>query len=268
MNYFEKFLYLLQGQMERPHGYGLFHLTCIFISIILIFILSKDKEGKKVNYVLAIFGIISFILELLKQLIWSFNYDFVTGIVTWDYQWYSSPFQLCTTPIYASIICIIFKKSKIREYLLPYMAFTTIWGGLMTMIMPDGCFTHDILVNIHTMYLHCGSFVVSIYLITSGVVKLNKTSLKNAIITFLIFLSIALILNITIYNSGILNGETFNMFYISPYFKSELPIFDVIEQKVPYILFLFIYILSIVLGIFVVYLLSSILKNIKNHKIE
>ena len=262
MNLFEKFLYLLQGNMERPKGYGLFHLTCILLSIILILILSKDKSGKKVNIVLAIYGIGAFILELLKQLIWSFNYNELTKVVTWDYQWYSSPFQLCTTPIYASIICLIFRKSKIRDYLLPYMSFTTILGGLSTMIMPDGCFTRDILINIHTMYLHCGSFVLAIYLITSGIVKLNNKNLKNAIITFLVFLSVALILDIVVYNSGILNGETFNMFYISPYFISELPVFDVIQQNVPYVLYLFIYIIVMISGTILVYLINLGLKHI------
>ena len=62
------------------------------------------------------------------------------------------------------------------------------------------------------------------------------------------FVIIALGLNISIYNSGILNGETFNMFYISPYFISSLPVFDLIQENVPYVLFLIIYVVLLMLG--------------------
>jgi hypothetical protein len=62
------------------------------------------------------------------------------------------------------------------------------------------------------------------------------------------FVCIALGLNLSIYNSGILNGETFNMFYISPYFISSLPVFDLIQENVPYVLFLIIYVVLLMLG--------------------
>ena len=40
------------------------------------------------------------------------------------------------------------------------------------------------------MWLHCGSFVVSIYLIISGFIKIDIESLKNAFIVFLIFVAV------------------------------------------------------------------------------
>ena len=129
----------------------------------------------------------------------------------------------------------------------------------MTIIIPTSCFTKDILVNIHTMWLHCGSFVLSIYLVMTKEVKINIKNLISAIIVFLMFVLFAQVLNITIYNSGILNGETFNMFYISPYFISSLPVFDVIQQNVPYIIFLVIYIIIIILGSILVYLIEKLI---------
>jgi len=131
----------------------------------------------------------------------------------------------------------------------------------MTIIIPDSCFTSDILVNIHTMWLHCGSFVVSIYLFMSEAVKVNEKNFIDAFKVFLVFVLIAEILNIGIYNCGILKGETFNMFYISPYFISSLPIFDVIQQNVPFILYLLIYIVAIYIGSLMVYLIAYAIKN-------
>ena len=265
MNLVEKVLYFLQCEMETPKPFGWFHMLWIFFVIISIFILYKIRSKhseKQLKIVLFIYGIVALLLELVKQIIWTFNYDVSLNLITWDYQWYAFPFQLCTTPIFISIICIFLKNNKLRKSLLSYMAFITILGSFMTIIIPDSCFVQMIEINIHTMWLHCGSFVVSVYLLLSGEVEINKKNLINSFKVFLIFILIAECLNIVIYYSGFLNGETFNMFYISPYFVSSLPVFDIIQQNVPFIIFLMIYILVIGIGSIVVYYLSYFIKKI------
>ena len=264
MNLFEKFIYWLQGTMERPNPFGWFHILWIVITIVSIFFLYKQKHKyneRQLKTVLLIYGLVAFLLELIKQVIWSFNYDTITGLIFWDYQWYAAPFQLCTTPIYVSLICIFLKKNKIRDSLLSYLSYVTILGGLMTILIPDSCFVETIEVNIHTMWLHCGSFVVSIYLLMMGEVEIKLKNVKNALIVFLVFIALAEILNVGIYHSGIVNGEVFNMFYISPYYISSLPVYNIVQQNVPFILFLIIYISSITLASLIVYFISSLLKN-------
>ena len=91
-------------------------------------------------------------------------------------------------------------------------------------------------------------------------VKTDKQNLKAAIKVFLVFVAIAEILNIGIYNLDILNGETFNMFYISPYFISSLPVFDVLQENLPFILYLITYIIAICLGGGLVYSISKLFK--------
>jgi len=265
MNFFEKILCFLQAEMKEPKAFGWFHILWLILVVISIFILYKRKQShseKQLKLVLGIYGIITLILELSKQLIWTFNYNNITNIVIWDYQWYAFPFQLCTTPMFVSLICLFLRKNKVRDYLLSYMAYVTILGSIVTMIMPDSCFVSDILVNIHTMWLHLGSFVVSVYLLMIGEVKINTKAVKQAIIVFLIFVSIAQCMNIVIYNSGILNGETFNMFFISPYFISTLPVFDTIQQNVPYIVFLLLYVLVLIIGSFIVYFVAMLISNL------
>lgn len=265
MNFFEKFLYFLQGEMERPTMYGWFHLLWILIALVLIvyFIRNKNMYNEKnLKRILCIYGVGALILELLKQIIWSFNYDTVTNIVTWDYTWYAAPFQLCTTPIYVSIICLFLKKGKIRDSFLSYLAFITILGSIATAVYPNDVFVSCVLIDIHTMYLHIGSLVVSLYLLISKEINVNFKSYFSGYLVFLLFALIAEILNISIYHSGLLNGETFNMFYISPYFISSLPIFNTIQPSVPFILFLIIYLFSIFLGGYIIYFISkSIVKK-------
>lgn len=267
MNFFEKIMYFLNNlEMNTPTSYGWFHILWIILTISSIIFLYKKRNNyseKQLKIVLLTYGIVAFVLELVKQIMWAFDYDSVTNIVSWNYEWYAFPFQLCTTPIYVSLLCSFLRKSKIRTSLLSYMAFITILGSIATIIIPDSCFVSDTLVNIHTMWLHCGSLVVSIYLLITGEVKLTINNLKNAILVFLMFVGLAELLNLVIYNSGILNGETFNMFYISPYFISTLPVFDIIQEKVPYLLYLITYICIIATGGFIVYFVSYLIQIFK-----
>lgn len=264
MNLIERILYFLNNfEMNEPSSFGWFHFLWIFLTILGIFILYRLKNkysDKQLKKVLLIYGITALILEVIKQIMWSFNYDSVTNIVTWKYEWYAFPFQLCTTPIYVSIMCAFLKKGKIRDSLLSYMAFITILGSIATIIIPDSCFVSDILINIHTMWLHCGSLVVSVYLLMSGEVKINVNNLIKSILVFMGFVLFALLFNIVIYNSNILNGDTFNMFYISPYFISTLPVFDIIQKSVPYPLFLIAYFSIIILGSSIIYGISWLIQ--------
>lgn len=81
------------------------------------------------------------------------------------------------------------------------------------------------------------------------------------------FVTIANLLNIIIYNLDILeNGERFDMFYISPYFKSTLYVYDFIYEHTPYIVFLSTYILSIVFGSFIVFSIYNLFLTKQNPK--
>lgn len=262
-----KFMDLLKINMERPSSYGWFHFMCIGISITLIVILlflRKKYSEKQLKIVIGLYSIITLILEALKQISWSFNYS--EGMITWDYQWYAAPFQLCTTPLYVCLICLFLKKGKLRDYLFDYLVFFTILGSISTMIYPESCFTSEILINVHTMVLHCGSFVVSCYLVMNKLVKIKIKELFNGYKVFLIFALIALVIDIGIYKSGILNGETFNMFYISPYFISSLPVFNILQEKLPYLVFLFLYFLFIFIGGIIIMLIFKLYNKLDRKK--
>ena len=263
----KNFIILLQKEMTTPKAYGIFHLSCIGIMILFIVLLyfKRTKENEKqLKRVLLSYGFVALTLELLKQLSWSITIDQSLNEITWDYQWYAFPFQLCTTPIIACIIAAFLRPSKTRTALFSYVSFVTILGSISTIFLPDSCFTSDILVNIHTMYLHLGSFVVSVYLLFTKNTKINLHNLLSSILVFLVFCLIAYIMNLSTYHSGILQGETFNMFYISPYFESSLPVFVDIQKIVPHSLFLLIYIIAISLGASIIFLLSKLFSKKSN----
>lgn len=269
MNFFERIVYALQFEMERPVSYGPFHLAWLGASILLIVLLAVRKEKNHercLKTILLVYGIGSLLLELIKQIIWSYNFDPGTGIGYWDYQWYAAPFQLCTTPIFTCLISAFLKKGRLRDTLLSYTAFVTVLGSVATAFYPEQCFVRTVMVDIHTMYLHFGSLVVSCYLLLSGEVPVRFRNLLKGYLVFLVFAAIALGLDLAIYHSGVLRGETFNMFYISPYFPSVLPVFDMLWQKLPYPAFLLLYLFAIFAGSALVWLIAWVCGRIGKRK--
>lgn len=261
----KEILAVLEAEMKTPKPYGWFHLAWLIATIciiILLFFLRKTNNEKQLKCVLGIYGVIAAILEALKQLIWAVDYDSIANVFVWDYEWYAFPFQLCTTPIYICLTCVFLKKNCLRDSLLSFVAYTTILGSMASALLPDSLFVPDILVNVHTMWLHLGSLVVSIYLLMSKEVEVNLKSLFRGFLVFLVFVIIANTVNIAIYNSGVLNGETFNMFYISPYFESTLPVFDVIYNNVPYLVFLMIYIVALFIGSYIIFCIAKAINRI------
>ena len=273
MNILHDILNFLQAEMHEPSAFGWYHWLCIGIMLLAIFYLYTIKDThseKQLKWILGVYGGVVLILEILKQISWAVTYNATLSEFIWNYEWYAFPFQLCTTPMFVSIICLSLKKGKLREFLLSYMAYTTIIGSIATIVMPDSCLVNDILVNVHTMWLHLGSFVVSVYLLMSGEVKITMQSWKKSIPVFLGFVMIADILNIWVYNSNILNGETFNMFYISPYFISSLPVFNLIQQNTPYVVFLLIYVHALIFGSYLIYQIARVMnrKHLMNTEVQ
>lgn len=156
------------------------------------------------------------------------------GVVLWNYQWYAAPFQLCTTPMIVACIAGFLKDTPVRKAMLSYIAFFTVAASLAVAFYPNDIFTTSIEINVHTMFLHFGALTVSLYLLTGGYVEPTFKNFRNGFIILTGFVVIAELLNILIYKSGVLSSsDVFNMFYISPFFPSSLPVFSLVWPLVP-----------------------------------
>lgn len=238
-----KILGLLQSTMKEPTDYGWFHL--LFWAIIIgltIFLCSKyeDPSAEKLKKILKIFTYTLIGFEIYKQLV--FSYSIVDTNIIWDYQWYAFPFQFCSTPMYAGLIVIHAKRESTREKALAFLATYSIFAGLAAMVYPNDIFVTEIGINIQTMIHHGGMVVIGVYLLYSQIVPIKLVTVKKAAVLFIIFFLIALLLNVIVYQVGI--NETFNMFFIGPYYKCTLPILNIIYEQTPYFLFLLIYTLG------------------------
>lgn len=256
MNFFEKLIYSLQKTMECPTNYGWFHIMFILIFAIGTFLICKyfkDCNEKTVNIILLIAWIIVFLLEVYKQIEFSFSYE--NGIAKWDYQFYAFPFQLCSTQLYILPFIFLLKKGKIRNAMIAYLVTFSFFGGLAVYIYPNDVFIETIGINIQTMIHHGLQILLGIFLYIRYRKIFNYKFYLKGIIVFLCLLVLALTLNIVVYNvlRSFGNDETFNMFFIGPYYECSLPILSFVYKKVPYSIFFLIYMFGFILVSYIIY---------------
>lgn len=259
MNLLEKIITYLGGTMPVPQPFGWFHM--MFLVLVVVFtvvfsLLFKNKSEKTIRIVVLSYALLCLIFELYKQLLFSYS----PSTHTWSYSWYAFPFQLCSTPMYVAFIAGLVKKEKVQQSLYSYLATFGMLAGVMVMLIPGDVFISKIGINIQTMVHHGGQVFIGVFLLATRQVKIDIKTPLRALPTFIALVATALLLNLTMVNFT--GGKTFNMFFISPYFPSTLPVFSSIYEKVPYIVFLLLYILALTLGAYLVTLLLIGIKKL------
>lgn len=259
MNWFYKALLFLQSSMETPLWFGWYHLFCLFLMIVLIpciILFRKHFSAKSVRFILLGTSLLLLILETIKQLIYSFSWDASTNQAIWSYQWYAFPFQFCSTPMYLMLLASLFPKGKIQSALFSYLGTFALFAGLVVMIYPGDVFCGTTFINIQTMIWHASMVLIGVLLWSTGNILSNHSTMVKASIVFLIMLGIALLLNyIWVWNGGIKTGQTFNMFYISPFYPCTLPLLSTIYEVTPYILFFIVYVIGFMISASLIYLI-------------
>lgn len=272
MNLFERITYALDKTMNTPTNYGWFHLMCIgimLITTILLCIYFKDAKKETFNKIIFISWVLIVVLEIYKQINFSFNFE--NDVVTWDYSWYAFPYQFCSTPLYLLPFIVFLNDGKLKDSFLAYMATFSFFGGLVVFIYPNDVFISTIGINIQTMIHHGLQIVLGVFIVIYNRNRFDFKFYLKSIPLFIIMLIIAFILNISVYHAlqNLNMDDTFNMFYISPYFECTLPILSNVYNVTPYIVFLFIYILGFILISFIIYYIEyQILKLISKRKIK
>lgn len=271
-------LYLIKllqtGFVSAPTPYGLFHIISLILTITFTAMVcvyhrkdSPDKVRKTVLWVsLAVVG-----LEILKQILFTVNFS-ESGEPSFSYAWYAFPFQFCSTPMYVGVLQGIIKKGKIHDSLCAYLATYAVFAGLCVMLYPGDVFMSMIFICVQTMFCHGSMIPVGAYLMSTGHVKTEHKTIFKAMCTFGVAVVVAILLNELVYASGILGGETFNMFFISRYFPSTLPVYSSIHNSVPYPLNVIIYFAGFSLAAYIILLIAmgikKIAKRLSKEKVE
>ena len=210
-----------------PKTFGLFHFAALIVLIIAtvfaVKFLKNAPEKTFRRFVLAVW-IVIVIGEIYRQI--SFSLKLVDGAFIWDYAWYIFPFQLCSSPLYAFPVIVFLKEGKLRDAFLSFLALWSFFGGLAVMIYPGDVFCASLGINIQTMVHHSSQVLVGVLIAVRNYKKMNAKYFLRGLCVYLVFLTIAMLLNIYVhdYLVSIGSGHTINMFYISPYYQCTLPI--------------------------------------------
>ena len=256
MTFWQSFLAFLDSSMETPVSFGWFHLLWLaltFLVLIPLLRFPKRQEDAHIRRVVLFTALTVILLEIYKQINYSFSYE--DGIA-FDYQWYAFPFQFCSTPMYIGLLAGLTKKGKVHESLCAYLATYALFAGLAVMIYPNDVFIETIGINIQTMICHGSMITIAIYLFATGYVKLEHKTVLKAMPVFAVTVGMAAVMNEIAYQVGLLETETFNMFFISPHCDPSLLIYSDVQKVVPFPWSLVIYILGFTAAAYLVLLIA------------
>lgn len=267
MSFWQNVLRVMDTQMETPDAYGLFHLVSLVLVVVsavgLCLWHRKSGSPKRVVDVVFAVAVTVVVMEVYKLVNYSFSYEDGIGF---DFPWYVFPWQFCSTPMYVGILAGIVRKGKVHESLCAYLATYSLFAGAAVMLYPGDVFIGTVGINIQTMFCHGSMIAVAVYLMVSGYVKLEHETILKAMPVFAVTVMIAMILNEVAYQTGLLETDTFNMFYISPYCDPYLPVYSIVQEMVAYPWCLIIYIAGFTAAAYLSLLLAMLVRKLASGK--
>ena len=225
------FLKLLDTQMTTPTAFGWFHMLFIVASLgagVLLCLWLKDS-ARYAKRVMLITALIVIALEVYKLV----NYTFrvIDGTITADFPWYAFPWQFCSTPMYAGLLAGL-TRGRVHRSLAAYLSTFAVFAGLCVMIYPGDVFIGTVGINIQTMICHGSMLTMGIYLLGTGYVPCRPRTLLQALPVFITAAGVAMALNEIAYRTGLLETDSFNMFYFSPHQDPHLPLYSDVQRLV------------------------------------
>ena len=262
MHFLGRIINILDADMTTPTMYGWFHLLFVALTICCAIALCKafkNPSQNTVQKILLIFSLVSIFLEIYKQINYTFSYDGAN--FTTDYQWYAFPFQFCSTPMYIGLLAALIKSDKVHNALCAYLATFSLFAGICVMVYPAQVFISTIGINIQTMICHGSMISVGVWLLYCGYIKHEHKTIIDAIYVFAAMIVMAMVMNEIAFATGLLERETFNMFFISPHCKPSLPVYSLVQAVVPYPWCVIIYIAAFSLAAYIILLISMLIKK-------
>ena len=236
--------------VSMPKAFGAFHITmlALILAVTVIFCIKYKSAGEReIRGLLLGVWIAMVVGEIYHQICFAFSLS-ADGLV-FAYPWYKFPFQFCSTPLYALPFAVFLPDGRVRDGFIAFLSSFSLFAGLAVILYPADAFVDIIGVNIQTMMHHGSQVALGILLFTRYREKMTLRRFAYAIPIFAVLLCIALIMNTVAYQliTEYAPDESFNMFFISPYFDCTLPILSDVCRALPYPAFLAIYIFGFIL---------------------
>lgn len=246
-------------EMTKPAAYGPFHLTFTSLGVFLCILIARklrhvSERGNQI--VLFSVGMFLAVTEIYKQLFYTFYLEDHT------YNFGIFPFQLCSVPMYLCLIAPFLKPGKIRDGMYHFMTTYNLLGGIMAFIEPSGIVHGYWTLTLHAFLWHMMLVFIGVYLIASGRFAKTRRNYYSATVTFLVLAVIAFSINLIFWEAS--NGRI-NMFFVGPR-NSSLMVFKDISKRFGWYISTLLYIPTVCLGAFIVYLPAHIYAKRKASK--
>ena len=252
----------LYYEVETPAIFGSFHIISIIVCLAAIVLaVATLKNASEKTFRRFIFGVwvVLVLGEIYREI--CFSLDLNDGVFTWDYAWYQFPFQLCSSPLYALPFIAFLKDGKLRDGFLSFMQLWSFFGGAAVMV-----YAGDVLccyggINIQSMVHHGAQALVGVLIAVRNVKKMDKHYFLRGFGVYLGFLTVAMTLNIVGYHLLTANGmdDTFNMFFISPYFNCTLPILSDIHAATSWFVLFPLYVIGFVIVALIIFFAQKLI---------
>ena len=233
--------------MEKPPAYGSFHLIFTFVGLAVSILAARQlrKLDDRGNRILLIsFGVFLLVCEVYKQL---FYYYYIGQE---HYQWWIFPFQMCSVPMYLCVIAPLLKQGKVQKAMYNFMMLYNLLGGFMAFVEPSGIVHEYWTLTLHAFIWHMSLVFIGLYLAMSNRGGKEIKDYRSASYTFVILCVIAFCINLALRD---ISGGSVNMFFVGPS-NSSLIVFKQISEAAGWYISTLLYIPTVCLGSFLVFL--------------
>lgn len=268
MELLQNILRIMDRQVKTPELFGWYHMASLVLTVLVTVALCyhhKNDSPRRVRMVVLLTAIIVTLAEIYKQINYSFSY---TNGITFDYQWYAFPFQFCSTPMYVGLLAGVRPKGKLQDALYAYLATFAVFAGTCVMIYPGDVFVGTLGINVQTVICHASMICIGVYLFYTGTVKLEHRTIMKAMAVFSCTVSMAVLFNEIAYWTGLLERETFNMFFISRHCDPSLAVYSLVQKTVPYPWCLLIYVLGFTLASYLILLIAMGVRKLSRINVQ
>ena len=159
----EAFIQWTAREMEKPAPYGLFHIL-MTLGLLALAVsgawLLRNTNEKQNRIVLGVTGGLLLLAEVYKI---AFHMVHPAGWGCWGV----FPFQLCSVPMYLSLICALSKSKKLDSWLYEFMFAVNMFGGIMAFLEPSGILHEYITLTLHAYMWHMALIFLGLYLYMS-----------------------------------------------------------------------------------------------------
>ena len=256
--FLQSILRMTAWPMTPPAPYSAFHILLTVFGAGFAFSFAR-VFGKKIRsmaspepyfrHILFSCGVLLALMELYKQ---AFLY-----VIEFHghFDWWYFPFQLCSLPMYLCLL-LPFVPHKYQRIFCTFMYNYNLLGAVMVFVDPSGLMHPYWTLTLHGFIWHILLIFIGLLIAFSRMVLPTAKGFWQSTAVFAVGCVIATIINVTSHPYG--NAD---MFYITPYYATTQIVYSQIAAKFGIFAGNAVYVLSIILGAWLLHLVYEILSH-------